>query len=374
MPLKKNSSLRAKDTDLLTLFKAHMSKDLHLARIRLVCLFVTALCKTKSVNFVKVSAGFDSASLASSCMRRIQRFMAEAELPMKLISSLIFSMLPVKGKLILVMDRTNWKFGSSNINILMLGVIYKGVAIPLLFKMLDKRGNSNTQERIDLMQNFIDWFGLDQIDCLLADREFVGDLWLNFLNLNNIRYHIRIRNNFKVFLPRKQSFIKASYLFNSIKVKQYQHYQHIVQLGGELCYLSATKSSAQGKIELLILVSFNKPDEALRYYKERWQVETLFKGMKSSGFNIEDTHVTALDRLEKLMMLTMLAFIWCYLIGDYIDREIKPITIKKHGRKAKSVFKYGLDYLAETLLSGYNKLDFCTIQNCHVLSILTHKF
>lgn len=190
----------------------------------------------------------------------------------------------------------------------------------------------------------------------------MGDVWLNFLNLHDIRYHISIRNNFKVFLPRKQSFVKASYLFNAVKIGQCQHYQYIVKLGGELCYLSATKSSVQGKTELLILVSFNKPDEALTYYKERWQIETLFKGMKSSGFNIEDTHVVALDRLEKLMMLSMLAFNWCYLIGDYIDQEIKPIIIKKHGRKAKSVFKYGLDYISETLLSGFNKLGLCAIQ------------
>ncbi|HLS95120.1 MAG TPA: hypothetical protein VK017_06135 [Sphingobacterium sp.] len=82
--------------------------------------------------------------------------MAEVELPMKLISSLIFKSLPIKGKLILVMDRTNWKFGDSNINILMLGVAYRNVAVPLLFKMLDKRDNSSTQERIDLMQDFIE--------------------------------------------------------------------------------------------------------------------------------------------------------------------------------------------------------------------------
>ncbi|MCY4779319.1 hypothetical protein ORI89_06635 [Sphingobacterium sp. UT-1RO-CII-1] len=161
-----------------------------------------------------MSAGFASASLASSWARRMQRFMAEAELQMKLISSLIFSAMLISGKLILVIDRTNLKFGSSNINILMLRMAYRGIVVPFLFKMLDKRGNSNAQERIDLMQNFTDWFGLDQIDCLLADRKFVGDLWLNFLTLHNIRYHITICNNFKVFLAIKQYFVKASYLFN----------------------------------------------------------------------------------------------------------------------------------------------------------------
>lgn len=283
--------------------------------------------------------------------------MAEAELPMKVVSLLIFSILPVKGKLILVMDRTNWKFGESNINILMLDVSYRNVAIPLMFKMLDKRGDSNTAERIALIQDFINWSGADRIDCLLADREFVGDKWLEFLNRNQIRYHIRIRNNFKVFLPRKQMEIKVSHLFASLGMHQFTHYRYIVRMGKELCYLSATKIFTDDKAEFFILVPFNKPEESFEYYRERWSIETCFRGMKSSGFNIEDTHVTALDRLEKLVLLTMIAFAYCYRIGDYIDREIKPITIKTHGRKAVSVFKYGLDYLAKWLLTGYNNLE-----------------
>lgn len=174
MPLKKNISHECKDTNPFTVFKALLGNDLHLSRIRLISLFITALCKVKSVNFVKVSAGFASPSLASSCLRRIQRFMAEAELPMKIVSLLIFSILPISGRLILVMDRTNWKFGQKNINILMLGVSYRNIAIPLMFRMLDKQGNSSTAERISLMRDFMDWFGRDSIDCLLADREFVG--------------------------------------------------------------------------------------------------------------------------------------------------------------------------------------------------------
>ncbi|WP_417363538.1 hypothetical protein [Galbibacter sp.] len=40
--------------------------------------------------------------------------------------------------------------------------------------MLDKRGNSNTAERIALMDNFIAWFGLEHIDSLLADIRVCG--------------------------------------------------------------------------------------------------------------------------------------------------------------------------------------------------------
>jgi hypothetical protein len=95
----------------------------------------------------------------------------------------------------------------------------------------------------------------------------------------------------------------------------------------------------------------------MEYFKQRWQIETLFRGLKSSGFNIEDTHVTDLERLGKLFSLTMIAFVWCYKIGDYLDENIKRIKIKNHGRRAVSIFKYGLDYLSKFLLTGIKSLE-----------------
>ena len=224
MSLKKNSSTSAKDIELLTVFKAHHRGHLNLARIRLICFFIGALCKVKSVNYVKLSAGFSTTTDAASNYRRIQRFMALADLSMILVAKLIFSLLPEKTGLVLSTDRTNWKFGKSNINILMLGVSYKNVAFPLLFKMLDKRGNSNTTERIALVQGFIDCFGTDCIDSLLADRKFIGEKWLSSLNSNDIRYFIRIRNNFKIYCPKRQRKITAQHLFHNLKIGELRHY------------------------------------------------------------------------------------------------------------------------------------------------------
>jgi len=133
----------------------------------------------------------------------------------------------------------------------------------------------------------------------------------------------------------------------------------MVKLHGEECYLSGCKTiDRDGRMEFLIIVSFNKPEQAMLYYKQRWQIETLFRGLKSSGFNIEDTHVTDLERLEKLFSLTIIAFVWCYKIGDFLDENIQQIKLKKHGRRAISVFKYGLDYLSKFLLTSFKSLDY----------------
>lgn len=151
--------------------------------------------------------------------------MKEFDFPMKIVSTLIGNLLPVKENLVLVLDRTNWKFGSKDINILIIGVNYKNVAFPLIFKMFDKRGDSDTAERIDQINRYIEWFGKESIDCLLADREFVGGIWLEFLNGKNITYYIRIRNNFKIYSYQKEEEIKAFWLFNDLKVGQFYHYQ-----------------------------------------------------------------------------------------------------------------------------------------------------
>lgn len=361
-----NTRFDSKNSILTNTLVQIFKDEMNLARIKFFGLFISSLCKVQTVCFEKLAVAFDSEVKSDSSLRRIQRFMSEYVLNTDIIARLVFSLLPHKPPYRLAMDRTNWKFGSSNINILVIAIVYKGVAFPLLFKMMPKFGNSSTQERIAIVQRFIDLFGIDSIDCLLADREFIGENWLAFLNRYRIRYHIRIRENFWVTIPRNGHRLKASWLFNNLKLNQYQFFQQIVYVNGQLCYLSASKILNKHRIpELQIIVSFNKPDDAQSLYKERWQIETAFKALKSSGFNIEDTHLNDPKRIAKLLALVLVAFVWVYKAGIYLN-SICPIKIKKHGRKAKSLFKYGLDYIAKILFSNdINKfIDCCEFLSC----------
>lgn len=99
--------------------------------------------------------------------------------------------------------------------------------------------------------------------------------------------------------------------------------------------------------QLQILVSFDRPEEAVETYRKRWQIETCFKSMKSSEFNIEDTHLHEIERIERLFAIVTIAFLWAY----HKNMKVKPIRILKNGRKAVSIFKYGLDYIAESILN-----------------------
>ena len=351
-PRDKNIRGESKNSILFATLSHVFGDKMNLARIKFFGLFICALCKVQTVCFEKLAVSFDADAMVDSSLRRIQRFMSEYLLDTNLIARFVFALLPHRPPYRLAMDRTNWKFGTANINVLVLAVVYQGVAFPVLFKMMPKFGNSSTGERIDLMQRFIELFGIHTIECLLADREFVGDLWLAYLNLKRIRYHIRIRDNFWVVIPRNGHRVKASWLFNRLKINQYEFIRGIVYVNGQLCYLSASKiRNKQGVPELQVIVSFSKPDEAQSLYKERWQIESAFKALKTSGFNIEDTHLTDIERINKLFALVLVAFVWAYNVGITLN-ALRPIKIKKHGRKAKSLFKYGLTHLANVLFSN----------------------
>ena len=48
---------------------------------------------------------------------------------------------------------------------------------------------------MDLIQKFVDVFGADRIQSLMADREFVGQKWLCFLYDQAIPFYIRMKKN-----------------------------------------------------------------------------------------------------------------------------------------------------------------------------------
>ena len=141
---------------------------------------------------------------------------------------------------------------------------------------------------------------------------------------------------------------------------------HITFFGLSICalckvqYVNFVKLSAafEVKPELQIIISFNRPEKAQQLYRERWQIETAFKALKSSGFNIEDTHLTDIKRIERLFALVMVAFIWAYLVGIFRDEKVKPINILKHDDRAKSIIKYGLEYIARILSNPFAKSEF----------------
>ena len=90
--------------------------------------------------------------------------------------------------------------------------------------------------------------------------------------------------------------------------------------------------------------------------------------MKSSGFNIEDTHMRGMERLARLVAMVCIAPVWAYLVGEHKDIKIKPIKILKHGRKAKSLVKYELEEISPYCYVRLTPNISMSSNFCHVLN------
>lgn len=319
------------------------------ARIACFTKMLVALIVTRTVNLNKLACFVGSNAQQSSRYRRLQRFFASFPMDYDKIAGFIFYLFFVgNGQWYLTVDRTNWKWGKSDINILTLAVAFKGTAIPIYWMLLDKRGNSETSERIELVLRFINQFGKDCIKGILADREFIGKNWFGWLLQNNIPFVIRIKNN-TVTTNSKGLAVDIDVLFYGLKPGEIQEIKGKRTLCGHRLYLTGPRLTDG---ELLIVAADAPHEDAIKIYGLRWEIETLFGCLKGRGFNFEDTHITDGERIKKVFVLLAIAFCWAHKTGEW-QHEMKPIKLKKHGRPAVSLFRYGLDYLVNAIVNVF---------------------
>ncbi|MEO0685934.1 MAG: IS4 family transposase [Cyanobacteria bacterium J06649_11] len=318
----------------------------HGARLSFLALFLIALFRVKTVNLVELSIGFKSKAKQESNYKRLQRFLREFEIDYYKIAKLVIDMMSIPEPWVLSIDRTEWKFGKKVFNILTLGIVHQGVAFPLLWWMLDKKGMSNSNERIELLEDFIELFSSHQIAYLSADREFLGHNWLGYL-LSQPMMPFRIRIRETELLGDGKHQLPTRVVFSHLQIGQRLLLKQKRTLWGHQVYLGALRLQDNS---LLTVIAPSYSPKIIDDYAQRWGIETLFGIFKSRGFNLEDTHLVDSERLSRLFALLTIALCWAYRTGQWLS-ECKPIVIKKHGRKAKSVFRYGFDFLRTIFLN-----------------------
>lgn len=254
---------------------------------------------------------------------------------------LLLQFLPAKKKLRLCIDRTEWDFGSCQVNILMVVVGCGDYQLPLYWEMLEnKSGNSSTQDRKDIVKLCVDLLGKERIGYIAGDREFIGCSWIKYLKDNNI--------NFVMRLPKHQLLQKPD--GSVCKIEE-------LSLGIDSplilrdCLVDGVvadvwvKSLAGG--DFLYLLGTVNAEFMGQLYAKRWTIETCFQGLKGRGFDLEKTHLKCLKKIKKLVALVAIAYAVCASMGIYFYQKIQNIKKKKHGYKSNSFVRKGMNMIRE---------------------------
>lgn len=240
----------------------------------------------------------------------------------------------------LIIDDSSWQSGGLTYHFLTLSVLYQGVSVPIWWLELNHLGQSSQWYRQLLIRSALKLLDLKG-KVLLGDREFVGLAWFAALKQANIYLVIRLRvSDYQVAIEASgKSVTKLEKLAKS-QLGQVV-WQSFVLHSHTYTFVIVAYRNRSGKEEFLRLITTRTPAEAVEYYQQRYRIESMFKHLKSNGFDLEDLHLEYGYKIRLMMAVVALAYTLAVIYG-LIDftRKVKP---KKHHSPEMSVFRWGLD-------------------------------
>jgi Transposase DDE domain len=95
---------------------------------------------------------------------------------------------------------------------------------------------------------------------------------------------------------------------------------------------------------IYLISTFDNPFDIQYYYKFRFAIETMFKDLKTRGFNLHKTRLLNAFDISNLLIIGSLSF--CFIMGFGTEHQNSPlrkkVQEKKKGQKQLSIFSYGL--------------------------------
>lgn len=325
----------------------------HLARLKFMARFTSALLTQTTTDLWQLALALKAGVEQESNHRRIQRFLSDYEMDFPMLGRLLVHVLPETPPYKVVVDRTEWYFGEAPVNVLTMGIAHEKMAFPVAWTVCPSGGSSGADAQLKVLERFLKVVDSDSIEVVLADREFISVRWLEALQAREIPFNIRLRSDRRVGDAPNGPALLARMYARPLGVGNER------VLEGERCLFGNESDTAvpvrvvvrrigspDAKDPFLILATWGiDPGKASKLYQKRWNVETMFGAFKSRGFKLEETHLTEPDRVERLIGLLALAFTWARLVGEKRAERHGPPPKKSHGRRVRSLFRYGLDRL-----------------------------
>ena len=308
----------------------------HKSRQHFLCSLIMGLIRSRSVQFCEIAYNMDKSIKLSSVERRIQDFFQRVTFDYSQLILFFLSFIH-HDRLWLCIDRTEWDFGKTQINILCVAVSIGKMAVPIYFELLDnKSGNSNHKDRIKVFQQIIKQIGKERIELLTMDREFIGHQWLRWLKQEDIAFCVRVPKHHKIMLLDGTRHT-AEELLASRNIYYYE--MAIVDL---VVVNLALGYDRKGK--LLFLIGTLPARQLAPIYRKRWTIEVFFQALKGRGFRLESSRLRCLKKYRKLFAIVTMAYTICWATAIQ-DARKKPVKVKKHGYPQYSVFRRGLNIL-----------------------------
>ena len=187
----------------------------------------------------------------------------------------------------------------------------------------------------------------------LADRWFNSENILKYIDDLGRTFCIRLKSSIKVsvFDKKRKRYVTKNACDLKSRKNRGTYYNNVYLYSDSSFKCNITVGKYNDVSEAWIVATNGNCNEAIRDYSHRFGgIETIFKNLKSNGFNLEKINNCNLKAFTNMFCLLCFSVTWLIIIGsDYIKntncyKDIKINSIKKcNGKNIRviSIFKLG---------------------------------
>lgn len=313
-----------------------LEKSLKKSQLLLLQLLIWLLQVHKQVRIERLAACLPLPILFESRRRKIQKFLVLKhfniqEIWLPLIKAIMLPHLKPEKRVILAIDRTQWKEN----NILMISLIWQKRAIPIYWQIIEKKGASNWSEQKAVISPAIKLFK-DYCIVIIGDREFHSPQLANWLCRKNLLFAFRQKRN--TYMSNDgEDYCQLNQLglqpgthlfFQSVEITKKKGF-------GRFNLAGYWQRKYRGKVEdegWLSLTNLGSLSETSAVYRARIGIEALFKDCKTGGYNLEDSQACS-RRLSSLILLIAIA----YTSAVFQGTRIKQMGYQKYASRQTEI-------------------------------------
>ena len=300
-------------------YQNHLQKYLSETQLITLKLLVWLLQSQKTVKIERLAATLPLPIQQNSRRRHIQRFLNLTKLSVvilwfPLIKEIITQRISKGKQLIIALDRTQWQEN----NILMASAIYQKRAFPIFWIFLSKEGASNFREQQIVLQPVIKLFKSYQI-VIVGDREFQSVELAQWIDSQGVKFVLRQKKS-TTFRQNRRKFNSLSSVQVAPGQREFISEISFTQKRGFsrfnlAIYWRKKYKNKQEKSPWYLLTNLGDLATAVKAYKHRWGIESMFKDCKTGGYNLEGSQATP-DKLVRLVLLIAIAMTSAWLQGE----------------------------------------------------------
>jgi len=233
--------------------------------------------------------------------------------------------------------------------IIRLSLIYRGRAIPIVWRVLEHGSSSvafeTYQALLDQAAQLLFPFHCKVV--FLADRGFADTKLMRHLRKLGWHFRIRIKESFWIYRPGKRA-RKVHHIRLEAGHTLFWHHVQITQERFDNVHLALGRT-LHSKDRWVVISDEPTNMETFREFGLRFDIEENFLDDKSNGFQLESSLIRSANALERLCFVLAVTTLFLVSQGTQVVQEGKRRIVDAHWFRGSSYLKIGWAWVKRSL-------------------------